>query len=33
MKVLHDINLTGNISYAGQGQALMDLYNSLEELT
>ena len=33
MKALHDLNLTGNISYAGQGQVLIDLYNSLKELT
>ena len=33
MKALHYLNLTGNISYAGQGQALIDLFNSLKELT
>lgn len=32
MKALHDLNLTGNISYAGQGQVLIELYNDLEEL-
>jgi len=32
MKALHDMNLTGNISYAGQGQALIELYNDLKKL-
>ena len=32
MKALHDINLTGNISYAGQGQELINLYNDLKKL-
>ena len=32
MKALHDLNLTGNISYAGQGQTLIDLFNSLKIL-
>ena len=32
MKALHDINLTGNISYAGQGQVLIELYNDLKKL-
>ena len=33
MHALHDLNLTGNISYAGQGQTLIELYNDLEKLT
>ena len=33
MKALHDLNLTGNISYAGQGQVLIELYNDLKKLT
>lgn len=33
MKALHDLNLTGNISYAGQGQTLIELYNDLKKLT
>ena len=33
MKALHDLNLTGNISYAGQGQVLIELYNVLKKLT
>ena len=33
MKALHDLNLTGNISYAGQGQVLIGLYNDLKKLT
>ena len=32
MKALHDVNLTGGISYAGQGQLLIDLYNYLKQL-
>ena len=32
MKALHDMNLTGNISYAGQGQTLFELYNDLKKL-
>jgi len=32
MKALHDLNLTGNISYAGQGHALIELYNQLEKI-
>lgn len=32
MKALHDMNLTGNISYAGQGQVLIELYNDLKKL-
>ena len=32
MKALHDLNLTGGISYAGQGQVLIELYNDLKEL-
>ena len=32
MKALHDLNLTGNLSYAGQGQVLIDLYNALKNL-
>lgn len=32
MKALHDMNLTGNISYAGQGQILIGLYNDLKKL-
>ena len=32
MKALHDLNLTGNISYAGQGQVLIRLYNDLKKL-
>ena len=32
MKALHDMNLTGNISYAGQGQTLIELYNDLKKL-
>ena len=31
MVALHDMNLTGNISYAGQGQALIELYNDLKK--
>ena len=33
MHTLHDLNLTGNISYAGQGQTLIELYNDLKKLT
>lgn len=32
MEALGDINLTGNISYAGQGQELINLYNDLKKL-
>lgn len=32
MKALHGLNLTGNISYAGQGQTLINLYNDLKKL-
>lgn len=32
MEALHDLNLTGNISYAGQGQVLIELYKQLEKL-
>ena len=32
MKALHDLNLTGGISYAGQGQELINLYNDLNKL-
>ena len=32
MKALHDLNLTGNISYAGQGQTLIELYDDLKKL-
>lgn len=32
MKALHDLNLTGKISYAGQGQVLIELYNDLKKL-
>ena len=32
MRALHDMNLTGNISYAGQGQTLIELYNDLKKL-
>ena len=32
MKALSDINLTGGISYAGQGQELINLYNDLKKL-
>ena len=32
MRALHDMNLTGNISYAGQGQTLIELYNDLKRL-
>ena len=32
MKALRDLNLTGNISYAGQGQTLIELYNDLKKL-
>ena len=32
IKALHDLNLTGNISYAGQGQVLIELYNDLLKL-
>lgn len=32
IKALHDLNLTGNISYAGQGQVLIELYNDLKKL-
>jgi len=32
IKALHDLNLTGGISYAGQGQTLIELYNNLNKL-
>jgi len=32
MEALHDLNLTGGISYAGQGQVLIELYNDLKKL-
>lgn len=32
MKALHDMNLTGNISYTGQAQELIDLYKDLKKL-
>ena len=32
IRALHDLNLTGNISYAGQGQVLIELYNDLKKL-
>ena len=32
MKALHDMNLIGNISYAGQGKVLIELYNDLKRL-
>ena len=32
MKALSSISVTGNISYAGQGQKLIDLYNDLKKL-
>lgn len=32
MKALCDLNITGNISYAGQGQTLIELYNDLKKL-
>ncbi len=32
MKALHDMNLTGNISYTGQEQTLIELYNDLKKL-
>ena len=32
MRALHDMNLTGNISYARQGQTLIELYNDLKKL-
>lgn len=32
MKALHELNLTGNISYAGQGKVLIELYNDLLKL-
>ena len=32
MNALRDINLTGGISYAGQGQELINLYNDLKKL-
>lgn len=33
MRALHDMNLTGNISYVGQAQVLIELYNDLKKLT
>jgi hypothetical protein len=32
IKALNDINLTGGISYARQGQKLINLYNDLKKL-
>ena len=32
IKALHELNLTGNISYARQGQVLIELYNDLKKL-
>jgi hypothetical protein len=32
MNTLHDLTLTGNISYAGQVQTLIELYNDLKKL-
>lgn len=32
MKALHDLNCTGSISYIGQGQLLISLYENLKEL-
>lgn len=32
MKALNDINITGGISYVGQGQELINLYNELKKL-
>ena len=32
MRALHDMNLTGNISYVGQEQTLIELYNDLKKL-
>ena len=32
MKALNAINVTGGISYAGQGQVLIELYNDLKKL-
>ena len=32
IKALHNLNLTGGISYAGQGQELIELYNDLIKL-
>jgi hypothetical protein len=33
MKALHDLNITGGISYIGKGQELINLYNDLKKLT
>ena len=33
MEALHNLNLTGCISYVGQGQTLIELYNDLKKLT
>lgn len=33
IRALHDLNLTGNISYAGQGQVLIELYNDLYKIS
>lgn len=33
MRALHNLNLTGNISYAGQVQELINLYNDLKKLS
>jgi len=32
MEALHDLNLIGGISYTGQGQTLIELYNDLKKL-
>jgi len=32
IRALYDLNITGNISYAGQGQVLIELYNDLNKL-
>ena len=32
IKALHDLNLVGNISYVGQAQLLIELYNDLKKL-
>ena len=33
IKALSSINVTGGVSYAGQGQELINLYNDLKKLT
>lgn len=32
LEALHDLNLTGSISFTGQGRLLIELYNDLKEL-